>query len=87
MEPVSSRVSWCLGAHHLPEGEDEREDEDPGDGKTLTNLVRGIRIVLGKDHDQYHIDDESNRGPGQRETPSGFVDVCQTDGVRDCGGF
>lgn len=83
---VPGRGQWQLMSSvggDQPKGEDEAEEEDPSDGESLTNFMVAVRVILGEDHDQDHVDYQSARGVEQRELSSNFVDISKTDGVCD----
>lgn len=64
-----------------PEREDQRENEHPGNGESLSDFVVAFGKVFREDHNKDHINDESNGRPSQRKLAADFVDEAQANGV------
>lgn len=53
-------MTASLGGINIPKRETEGEDENPGNSKSLTDLVITLGEILGEDHDENHVDGQSN---------------------------
>jgi hypothetical protein len=57
---IVSTMTASLGGINIPKRETEGEDENPGNSKSLTDLVITLGEILGEDHDENHVDGQSN---------------------------
>lgn len=77
LDVVSAQDDCFARWINIPQRETQREDEDPGNSESLTDLVVTLGEILGEDHDENHIDGQGDRSPGERKTSPDLVDISQ----------